>query len=332
MKIAIPTILHRSGVAMSALLLACTLGPKTSPDDTGAVTDGSSGGGGPTSTGGSEPPNPTGAGPTSADPTSGGPTSDTPPPDPTTSADTAVDSGDFIVRFDAGVVDPCDLGAQDCGEGQKCNPAAGRGGSSIFQGTPLCVPLVPDAKPPGAPCSVFGDWLDGTDDCEQGSVCLWPDDQGIGQCHALCNIQTEDPPDPSCPPGDSCFGLACQTCFWGYCDQPCDPRELSSCEAGEVCQDSVGTWFCLPDASGDAGQDGDPCEFVNSCDPGLFCAFAETLPDCDGQASGCCTPFCSTDQANTCPGKDQGEVCVPWYAEGQAPPQLATLGLCTLPP
>lgn len=332
MPIAIPTI-RLAGLTASALLLACTIGPKTNPDDTGETPASSSGD--PT---GSASDDPTGETPTT------GATQSHPPPSTSMEATTAMPTSDgpgtgpaddtsgFIAMPDIGG-DPvaCDLAGQDCGRGEKCNPSGLKQQSSIFQGIPVCVPLVPDAKKPGEPCSVLGEWLDGTDDCELGAVCLWPDERGIGECHAMCNIESsETSPDPTCPPGDACVGLACQSCFWSYCDAPCDPRDPGTCDAGEVCFPSGDHWFCNLDASGDEGQDGDPCEFINTCDPGLFCATPETLPDCNTDASGCCTPFCSTDKPNTCPGKAQGEVCVPWFAN-DPPPELATLGLCALP-
>lgn len=328
MKVTIPAIPFLCAAWMSA----CGPKPGGTGDEPLTTSSGTSDEGGtaaPTpTTGGSEPPNPTTGGPTGPGPT--GPTSDEPPGE-TSAPGTSTTGSEFIVAPDQGpAIDFCDLALQDCGDGLKCNPS-GLETSNPFNGPPQCVPVVPGAKPHGAPCSVLGDPLDGTDDCMLGVVCLFPDDEGIGQCHSLCNIESGDPPSLDCPGGDQCVGLACQSCFWSFCDAPCDPRDLATCAAGEVCQLSADNWFCFPDASGEGGKDGDDCEFVNSCDPGLFCSFPETLPDCDGKGSGCCTPFCSTDKPNTCPGKADGEVCNPWYAEGQAPQGLETLGLCTLP-
>lgn len=318
MRIAIQTILVPGWIAMA--LLAC--GPKSS-DDTGEVVLTSDGDGtGVPATSDSPSTSATSTSPTSTSPasTSGD------PPATTTHADTSGDGETFVVRGDAGVLG-CELAEQSCPRGQKCNPS-GMGSGSVFNGTPVCVPLAPDPKPPGAPCSVLGDELDGTDDCELGTVCLFPDDQGVGECHALCALGIE--PDPGCPPGDQCTGQSCQTCLWGFCDAPCHPLDPDTCDPKEVCLSNIDQWFCVVDGSGEEGQAGDPCEFANGCDFGLLCLNPAQVPGCDAM-DGCCAPFCSTDKPNTCPNKAMGELCVPFY-EGQAPPQFVTLGICSLPP
>ncbi|MBK7828168.1 hypothetical protein [Nannocystis sp.] len=319
MRVSIQTILGPGWIAVA--LLAC--GPKGA-DDTGEIVLTSSDGGGTGVPATSDSPS-TSA--TSTSPTATSPTSTSGDPVTTTHADTSGDGETFVVRGDAGVLG-CDLAEQSCPAGQKCNPS-GMGSGSVFNGTPICVPLAPDPKPHGSPCSVLGDELDGTDDCELGTVCLFPDDQGVGECHKLCGIFSD--PDPGCAPGDQCAGLACQSCFWGFCDAPCDPLDSNTCDAGEVCLPNVDQWFCILDASGAEGQAGDSCEVANGCDPGLLCTNAAEIPGCDAP-DGCCSPFCSTDKPNTCPNKAMGELCVPYYAEGQAPPQFVTLGLCSLPP
>ncbi len=199
----------------------------------------------------------------------------------------------------------------------------------MFQDNPQCVPIVPNPKPPGEPCSMLGDPFDGTDDCQADVVCLFPDEQGIGQCHALCNVESYGGV-LSCPPELQCVGPLCQECFWGFCDAPCDPRELDACKPGELCVDLSSSWSCAVDASGEEGQAGDACEFINVCDPGLACLSADVVVGCEG-SSGCCSPFCATEQPNTCPNAAQGEQCVSYYEEGQAPPQLSTLGVCAVP-
>ena len=114
------------------------------------------------------------------------------------------------------------------------------------------------------------------------------------------------------------------------CLDTCDPL-AQSCPENQICFfDGVDTFICDFDASGDEGQYGDPCAFINVCDYGLFCATQESVPDC-ASTDGCCSPFCNTMEPNTCPGAPAQE-CVPWYAEGQVPPPgQENIGACAVP-
>ena len=104
------------------------------------------------------------------------------------------------------------------------------------------------------------------------------------------------PQDPMCPdPDDVC--LITNEGVLILCLPICDPL-LQNCGMNEGCYlvDGV-TITCGPDSSGDAGMYGDPCEYDNVCDPGLYCAPAETVPDCMG-SSGCCSEWCDTTVAD----------------------------------
>ena len=80
----------------------------------------------------------------------------------------------------------------------------------------------------------------------------------------------------------------------------------------------------------DGGQAFDGCEFVNTCDPGLMCYdTASVSTGCNPGSLGCCTPFCDTSLANTCPGPAQ--TCVAVYPEGEAPAGLEHVGICQVP-
>lgn len=303
--------MHRPPTLIAALLLACTPAPAPGrgTGSTGTTTT------------------------TTDIPTTGVPggtasAADVSTTSPTSSASPG-DDHEFIARPD--VPPPgfprCDLARPDCPDGFKCNPS-GVGSDSVFTGSPQCVPLVRGARPAGEPCTVFDDPLDGTDDCDAGVVCLFPDADGEGQCHALCAVSDDG---PACAEPLTCSGHLCQSCFWGYCDAVCDPRVLTACEPGDLCINATSHWWtCIADASGDAGQAGDPCQFIDQCDPGHLCTNADQVIGC-ADATGCCAPVCSTDQANTCPGAAQGEQCVSWYASGQGPPPLDTLGVCAVP-
>ena len=95
-------------------------------------------------------------------------------------------------------------------------------------------------------------------------------------------------------------------------------------------------WQCVLDGSSELGAYGDPCLFDNQCDPGLVCLDDSTVPPgqaCEG-ATECCTEICDlSDPAGDlqCAGAAGGQICVPWYAEGTAPPGFEAVGACTLP-
>lgn len=240
-----------------------------------------------------------------------------------TTAVTTATSGDATT----GEPVPCDLSLQDCAEGQKCSVVA-MSPDDLFQGHFECVPLDPNPVPPHAPCDVFEDPADGTDNCELGSICLFPDAGGLGECFSFCNFSK----DPICqPPGDLCIGATCQSCTWSFCDSSCNVLEPDACEPDELCAPGVDlSWQCILDSSGADGQHGDVCEFVNDCDPGFVCMPEDQLPTCAG--TNCCAMACDVDAPNTCPDKGLGASCRPWYQQGQAPtPELAKVGVCALP-
>ncbi|MEZ4449139.1 MAG: hypothetical protein R3B09_06640 [Nannocystaceae bacterium] len=97
---------------------------------------------------------------------------------------------------------------------------------------------------------------------------------------------------------------------------------VDSCDKGAMC------WEVNPEtntgiyASGDMGVVGDPCEFINVCDPGTFCGNPAAYPGCDPNAGGCCIPFCSL-KAPDCVG---GTECQPWFDEMKTPPGYEDVG------
>jgi hypothetical protein len=92
------------------------------------------------------------------------------------------------------------------------------------------------------------------------------------------------------------------------------------------------TFDCVPDVSGDAGAIGEPCEFINVCDAGLFCAMDGSVPGCEGP--GCCAPFCDAAGPDTCEALLPGTVCTPWFEGGMEPGacgSTAIVGACRSP-
>lgn len=205
----------------------------------------------------------------------------------------------------------------DCPDGFKCTIDGSIGATQ-------CAPIVPRPKQLSEPCTVTGTAQSGIDDCDLGLLCWDADDQGHGTCIGLCN---EDNGEFTCQdPSAVCTGLTCQSCAVSLCLVPCNPL-LHECGPGQTCTPDNTTFICAPDASGDQGVIHDACEFINSCDDGLFCInISEAPADCDAKATGCCEPFCDLDQPK-CPSPEQ--TCAPWFAD--PPPDFKDLGVCIVP-
>ena len=267
-------------------------------------------------------------------------TSTTGAPDPTTGstittsgcsgACTDSNEGTAFIYAAVDIANPfieCDVWAQDCPLGQKCSAYAVGGGTS-WNAT-KCVPVARDPKQPGEPCMVEGSGVSGIDDCDLGALCWDVDVENVGTCVALCKGA---PDAPSCDdPATSCAIV--NDGVLNLCLPTCDPLAQDCPMSDNVCIGHGPGFLCVPDASGEEGQQHDPCEYTNACDPGLVCIGPSAAVECDANSSGCCEPFCDLtdpDADANCGG--QGQVCVPWYGEGTAPPGLENVGICTLPP
>jgi hypothetical protein len=260
-------------------------------------------------------------------PMTSGPTDDGP-----TSADSGSDDGVvFLVMPDGGGISfECDIFAQDCPAGEKCMPWANDGGNS-WNAT-RCSPIADNPGQPGDECTVEGSGTSGIDDCDLGSMCWDVDPEtNMGVCVAMC---TGDASNPICEDPDTSCAIANDGAIV-LCLPNCDPI-LQDCPAGQACYPIQDAWSCAPDASGETGTYGDPCEFINVCDPGYICLGAAAVPPgeaCQGSA-GCCTAVCDlTDPAghNQCEGVGGGQQCVAWYEEGSAPPGYEDVGACAIP-
>jgi hypothetical protein len=223
----------------------------------------------------------------------------------------------------------CDPWANDCPRGQKCMPWANDGGSA-WNAT-NCVPIAPDPNQPGEPCTVEGSGVSGVDDCDVASMCWDVDPEtNIGTCVAFCVGSAEN---PTCAaPCEHCV-IANQGVLT-ICLAVCDPL-VQDCDEGLACHVYYDAFVCMPDRRGaDLGGAGDPCEYVNVCDPGLYCAPAELVPGCLGSV-GCCTEFCdpALPAADQCTFAAEGVECVPWF---EGPSAIAgciasMVGACVLP-
>ncbi|MEZ4448398.1 MAG: hypothetical protein R3B09_02885 [Nannocystaceae bacterium] len=225
----------------------------------------------------------------------------------------------FLCDFDLGDPMECDLFAQDCPPGEKCNAWANDGGSS-WNAT-RCVPVQADPDKIGEPCTVEGSGVSGLDSCEAASMCWAVDSEtNMGTCVALCTCSYEQPictvPNTTCTISNGGSLVLCLPV--------CDPLDPASCGAGEVCVSGGNEYFqCVVDASGSGGATGDPCEYVNACDPGHSCVESGLVPGCQG-GIGCCAAFCDISSPS-CTG---GTECVAWFEQGQAPKCFEDVGVC----
>ena len=230
-----------------------------------------------------------------------------------------------------GVGEHCELHMvpTGCAPGLKCIPYSNNGGSGWNDVG--CFPIDPEAVDLYEPC----EWVDapfsGYDNCGDNAYCLDYTGEG-GFCQGLCITADEASGDATCEDPDAVGGYGCQDCFCS-CDRSCNPLEQDSCLEGEGCYAVGGNvdFTCAPDVSGETGTYGDPCEFVNVCDPGYYCSNIDAVPSCD-EGVGCCTPFCDVTQPNTCPGAGEGQECVSWWAKGPAAPKgFEDVGACAVP-
>ncbi len=231
----------------------------------------------------------------------------------------------FISCKDGGGPDTneCDIWAQDCPLGEKCMPWANDGGGSW--NALKCSPIEPNPGQSGDVCTAVGGAVSGVDTCDLGLLCWYVDENDQGSCLDQCTGSEED---PICP-----ANTVCDVTNMGVltlCLPTCDPL-LVNCKDGEICfySNVAGSFICDFDGSGEMGAYGDPCEFINVCDPGLFCANPDNVPDC--MAGGCCSEYCDINEPNTCAGKDGGQMCEAWFEMGSAPPGLEHVGACVIP-
>lgn len=238
-----------------------------------------------------------------------------------TTTTTASTTNSFLQPPDGGDNSQCDPSLQDCPRGEKCTAV------SMIEGEPwgtnVCVAVNGDGAL-GDPCNVEGGKYTGIDNCGVGYICLLTDDEGKdGACVEFCDGDLE------CPAS----GAECAVYNQGslpICLANCDPL-TQDCDPGQGCYPSAGgnSFICFKTSVGvGEGGQGDGCTYVNQCQPGLMCVAVDSLIGCM-DPGGCCSPFCSVMEGNApC---TPGEECVPFFAEGESPPQYLDVGVCVLP-
>jgi hypothetical protein len=188
------------------------------------------------------------------------------------------------------------------------------------------LPVVEDPNEVGEPCTVADSGVSGIDDCVLGAMCWNVDAETmIGECVGFC---TGSEANPTCT--DPC--TSCSINGDGVlllCLPGCDPL-AQDCSETQACYPINDGFACAPDAGEEEGEIGSPCEYLNVCDPGSWCADSQDVPGCAG-AYGCCTPFCNVDATDECDALLPGTTCTPWFEDGQEPEAClgeGTIGAC----
>jgi hypothetical protein len=294
-------------------------GTPTTPGDgnDGGGPDGgaSSSGGGSSSSGG-----PDDGGTTTGGPGDDGSTTGTDDGWTTGDGGNTGDGGAFIYgEADYGVPGMCDPGLQDCPVvDEKCTAYVTEPGDCCVDRNE-CVPIIGN-KMVGETC----ERTEVNDDCAKGLFCARSPSgsTGDGVCLEFCVPNL---------PGDCEFGGVCVPLNDGVmplCLAECDPL-LQDCPLPMGCYPAGDKFVCaMPEPMDGAGSDGDLCDRLQGCLPGLVCVGNATA-GCPVDA--CCTSLCDVTGPDTqCP--EPTEECVPWFEPGQAPEGLEDVGACMFPP
>jgi hypothetical protein len=217
----------------------------------------------------------------------------------------------------------CDTILQNCPSGQKCTgvkpslPAPYRGTA-----------CVPDNAGQGSPAgSICLSGTDGVDSCDPGSMCV-QFGTGEGMCLPFCvgpaDAPTCDDPAQVCARVDRTWPIS-------LCVPTCDPLAYDCPDAdldvsAMVCQPAAVGFGCVLRGNLDGHALGEPCTDHRDCIAAARCAAPDDVPGCTGP-DGCCAAYCDVT-APACPLA--GQSCVAYYASGEAPPNLADVGLCAV--
>jgi len=114
------------------------------------------------------------------------------------------------------------------------------------------------------------------------------------------------------------------------CLTQCDPL-IQDCPSGQGCYASSGSgeFICFK-YSGENGEGvpGDPCNFINQCQPGTACLAPAAVEGC-GAESGCCSPYCDLAAADPSADCNGSEMCELFFED--PPPTYMDVGVCALP-
>ena len=213
----------------------------------------------------------------------------------------------------------CDVVLQDCPAGEKCMPWANDGGG-VWNAT-RCSPIDPEPVASGEACTVEGSATSGLDDCDMDSMCWGVNpDTLTGTCADFCD---PDQPQAYCSEAETC--VVANEGVISICLSRCDPLQPDACSEGEACTIVGGDPVCVPSFTGGGHTCAD-----SRCDPGELCAPADVVAQCED--TYCCTSWCDLEAAEpdlACPVR--GEICQPYYPDGDAPTGFEHVGYCGVP-
>ncbi|MCR9165259.1 MAG: hypothetical protein ACE37F_26900 [Nannocystaceae bacterium] len=219
----------------------------------------------------------------------------------------------FITPPDGGIVGQCDPAAQDCPRGQKCTSYVQTAGGNTVDAT-HCVEVIGDDQW-GEQC----DRMESNDTCAAGFFCMTDvsGNTGEGRCLEYCEV------NQPCEFGGECFAF--NDGALPVCEVTCNPL-TPDCPSGQGCYAAFDDFVCaIPGPADGQGADGDPCNTIQSCNPGLVCRSGTA--GCAAEAA-CCTPWCDLSEGNTgCSEPD--ESCI--QALEDPPPGLEDVGYCAIP-
>ena len=213
----------------------------------------------------------------------------------------------------------CSIYLQDCPPRQKCVPYTNGFPSALPWNDTKCVDVARNPNHVGDPCTAPQGFEAGIDDCDATSIC-YPVDVGRttdGYCVAMCSGTEEAPVCDTC---QVCLSNDTQTI--ALCTDRCSPFGGPCSPPGSACYALADAFACIPAGS---GLQGDECDAVNACDPGLGCFGFPPPPGCAGDA--CCTPYCDLGDPKSCDGAT-GTTCA--AVVGSPPPSCpgADVGAC----
>lgn len=222
---------------------------------------------------------------------------------------TATCGGDFTQVEEPVETLCCDVEAQSCVEGERCQLV-------MFYGSvasTMCIPVTGNVGE-GERCERTAPNAVGYDDCAKGLLCSFHGSPSAAErrCLPLCTDSSQ------CAGGESCiFVLSAPPT--GDCTPTCSPfaavGAAGDCPAGTACRFSpalaggrlASSTYCAPEGT---NLEGYGCAGPTDCARGLTCH------------DGLCAPFC--DAANGC---DAGATCT-FFPAPQASGVEAELGVC----